>query len=146
MVMNPFLAPMKLFVRSLNLLPGVSASVRTEHVEVTDRFDDGGRRVLLVRRGQDPEAVRRAVAAGRQETSDADSRADPASTPLVRFDCAPDGETATVVVDDPDATVDLGPHALTVRAKGVERSFDLPFDPADADRRVSNGVLTVEIE
>jgi hypothetical protein len=146
MVMNPFLAPVQLFVRSLNLLPGVSASIRTEHVEVADRFGDGGRRVLLVRRGQNPEAVRRAVAAGRQETSNADSRPDPASTPLVRFDCAPDGETATVVVDDPDATVDLGRHAVTVRAEGVERSFDLPFDPADADRRVSNGVLTVDIE
>lgn len=96
--MNPFLAPLQLFVRSLNLLPGVSASVRTEHVEVTDRFD-----------------------------------------------CAPDGETATVVVDDSDATVDLGRHAVTVHAEGVERSFDLPFDPVDIDRHVSNGMLTVDI-
>ena len=93
--MNPLLAPLRLFVRSLNLLPGVSASLRTGHVEVEDRPDAGGRRVLLVRRGQDVAAVRRAV---------------------------------------------------TVRAEGVERTFDLPFDPTGADRRVSNGVLTVDIE
>jgi hypothetical protein len=141
--MNPLFAPLQLFVRSLNLLPGVSASLRTEHVEVEDRFDDGGRRVLLVRRGAGPEAVRRAVAAGRGEVAD-DAGTGP--EPLVRFDCAPDGETATVVVDDPDATVELGHLGVTVRAEGVERSFDLPFDPTDADRRVSNGVLTVDIE
>jgi hypothetical protein len=141
--MNPFFAPLQLFVRSLNLLPGVSASLRTEHVEVEDRLDDGGRRVLLVRRGADPEAVRRAVAAGRGEVAD-DAELGP--EPLVRFDCAPDGETATVVVDDPDATVELGHLGVTVHADGIERSFDLPFDPTDADRRVSNGVLTVDIE
>jgi len=141
--MNPFLAPLQLFVRSLNLLPGVSASVRTEYVEVEDRPDTGGRRVLLVRRGEDPEAVRRAVAAGRGEVAD-DEETGP--EPLVRFDCAPDGEAATVVVDDPGATVELGHFGVTVHAEGVERSFDLPFDPTDADRHVSNGVLTVDIE
>jgi len=141
--MNPFLAPLQLFVRSLNLLPGVSAAVRTGYVEVEDRPDIGGRRVLLVRRGGDADAVRRAVAAGRGEVAD-DAGTGP--EPLVRFDCAPDGETATVVVDDPDATVELGRFGVTVRAEGVERSFDLPFDPTDADRRVSNGVLTVDIE
>lgn len=143
MAMNPFLAPLRLFVRSLNTLPGVSASVRTGTVEVEDRLDGGGRRVLLVRRGQDPAAVRRAVAAGRGEVAD---EGDERVAPLVRFDVGPDGETATVVVDDPDATVDLGHFAVAVHAEGVERSFDLPFDPAGADRRVSNGVLTVDIE
>ncbi len=88
--MNPFLAPMRLFVRSLNLLPGVSASVRTGHVEVEDRPDTGGRRVL--------------------------------------------------------ATVRVGANAVTVTAGGVERAFDLPFDPSGTERRVSNGVLTVDIE
>ncbi|WP_276258178.1 hypothetical protein [Haloglomus litoreum] len=141
--MNPFLAPLRLFVRSLNMVPGVSASMRTEHVEVEDRLDDGGRRVLLVRRGTDPEAVRRAVAAGRGAVSD-DGAAGP--EPLVRFDVGPDGETATVVVDDPDATVELGRFGVTVHAEGIERSFDLPFDPSAADRRVSNGVLTADIE
>jgi hypothetical protein len=140
--MNPFLAPLRLFVRSLNLLPGVSASVRTGHVEVEDRPDTGGRRVLLVRRGQDVAAVRQAVAAGRADPTAEDTT----DAPLVRFDCGPEGETATVVVDDANATVDLERRAVTVRAEGVERTFDLPFDPTGADRRVSNGVLTVDIE
>jgi hypothetical protein len=143
--MNPFLPPMRLFVRSLNLLPGVSASLRTEHVEVEDRPDTGGRRVLLVRGGRDPRAARRAVAAGREASPDGPTT-DPASRPLVRFDVGPDGETATLVVDDPDAGVDLGRRSVTVTTEGVERAFDLPFDPSDIDRRVSNGVLTVDIE
>ena len=145
MVMSPFLAPMRLFVRSLNLLPGVSASVRTGHVEVEDRPDTGGRRVLLVRRGRTPTATRRAVAAG-HETSPEGSATDPASRPLVRFDVGPEGGTATLVVDDPDATVRVGANAVTVTAGGVERAFDLPFDPSRTERRVSNGVLTVDIE
>lgn len=142
MVMNPFFAPLQLFVRSLNLLPGVSASMRTEYVEVEDRPDTGGRRVLLVRRGQDPEAVRRAVAAGRGEVADEEGAG---PEPLVRFDVGADGETATLVLDDPDATVDLGHFDVTVHAAGLERSFDLPFDPTEADRCVSNGVLTVDL-
>jgi hypothetical protein len=141
--MNPFLVPLQLFVRSLNTLPGVSASVRTEHVEVADRLENGGRRVLLVRRGADPAAVRRAVAAGRGEVADA---VDADAEPLVRFDVGGDGEAATVVVDDPDATVELNRFGVTVHAEGIERSFDLPFDPTAADRHVSNGVLTVDIE
>lgn len=143
--MNPFLAPMRLFVRSLNLLPGVSASVRTGHVEVEDRPDAGGRRVLLVRRGRNPTVARRAVAAGRG-TSPEGSATDPVSRPLVRFDVGPEGETATLVVDDPDAAVRVETNAVTVAAEGVERAFDLPFDPSGAERRVSNGVLTVDIE
>jgi hypothetical protein len=143
--MNPFIAPLQLAVRSLNLLPGVSASLRTGHVEVEDQVDGGGRRVLVVRRSQDPEAIRRAVAAGRVDDVGAGGdRGAPA--PLVRFDCPPDGERATVVVDDPEAIVETGPHTVTVRTEGVERSFDLPFDPETADRRVSNGVVTVDIE
>ncbi|MFB6205220.1 MAG: hypothetical protein ABEJ05_01640 [Haloglomus sp.] len=141
--MNPFFAPLQLFVRWLSLLPGVSATLQTEHVEIEDRDGGAGRCVLLVRRGQNPEVVRRAVAAG--QSDDTSGHAD-APSPLVRFDCAPDGESATVVVDDPDATVELDHFGLTVGAGGVERSFDLPFDPASADRRVSNGVITVDIE
>jgi hypothetical protein len=137
--MNPFLAPFELFVRWLNLLPGVTASVRTGYVEVEDRTEAGGRRVLLVREGRDPAAARQAVARARAGGVGGPS-------PLVRFDCAPGGDAATVVTDDPDATVELGRYAVTVEADGVTRTFDLPFDPSTADRHVSNGVLTVEVE
>jgi hypothetical protein len=137
-VMNVLLAPFELFVRSLNLIPGVTASVQTEYVEVEDRTDAGGRRVLLVRNDHDPAAVRRAVETARERNG--------GPAPLVRFDCTPEADAATVVTDDPDARVELGHYAVTVEAEGVAREFDLPFDPSAADRHVSNGVLTVELE
>lgn len=135
--MNPFLVPFRLFAESLNLLPGVRASVREEHVRVADR-EAGGRRVLLVR-GRDAERTRATVKGIRD--------GDPAAPrPLVRFDVAPEGDSATVVTDDPGATVSLDRHAVTVEAEGARERFDLPFDPVAADRQVSNGVLTVDIE
>lgn len=140
--MNPFLMPFATFAQFLNLFPGVSATVREAHVEVTDD-EAPGRRVLLVR-GRDPERARQLLAASRASEDPRKRAGGP--TPLVRFDIAPEGDHATLVVDDPDATVSLEPGAVAVTAAGVDRRFDLPFDPSGSERRVSNGVLTVDIE